>query len=717
MQSNSSPVPTPPGDSPPSRSRERVLEAIDQVGRVIAAELDLGRMVQAVTDMSTKLTGAAFGALFYNVLNEKGESYSLYTLSGVPREAFSKFPMPRNTALFSATFRGEGVVRLDDVLKDPRYGKNAPWRGMPDGHLPVRSYLAAPVASRGGEVLGGLFFGHPDPAQFSEEHEQIVVGIARYAAIAIENARLYERARTGEIANAELAAIVQSSDDAIVSKNLDGVIRSWNAGAERMFGYTAEEMVGKPISLLIPVTRPDEEALILARLRSGQQVDHFETVRVRKDGRQIHVSVTVSPIRDSTGQVIGASKVARDITDRKRAETEREQLLAAERRAHEEAQRHSRMKDEFLATLGHELRTPLNAVLGWATMLEGKRVEDPEIMHGLEVIRRNARLQGKLVEDMLDMSRIVSGKVRLNVQPVDLASVIDATLEAVRPAAIAKEVRLERALDASARPMSGDPNRLQQIVWNLVSNAVKFTPKGGAVRVAMGRVNSQVEISVSDTGQGIAPDFLPYVFDRFRQGDASTTRQQGGLGLGLAIVKHLTELHGGTVRAKSAGLGQGASFTVLLPIRAVHHEGVRDRDIEQTSQATAQSVSLAGLRAVIVDDEADARDLLRHVLEGVNISVQSARSAEEAFALVSKHSPDVLISDIGMPVEDGYSLIRRVRLLPKECGGEVPAIALTAFARGDDRRQALLSGFQMHVPKPVEATELLAVIASVTRRI
>lgn len=698
-------------------SRVQALESIDVVGRLIAAELDLDKLVQAITDASTELTQARFGAFFYNIINERGESYSLYTLSGAPREAFDGFPMPRNTALFGPTFRGEGIVRVDDVLRDPRYGKSAPFHGMPKGHLPVRSYLAAPVVSSAGEVLGGLFFGHPDPGRFREDHERLLAGIARYAAIAVDNARLYERARSGELANARLAAIIQSSDDAIVSKDLDGVVQTWNASAERMFGYSAQEMIGKPITLIVPPDRPDEEPAILARLRRGERVDHFETVRVRKDGQRIDVSVTISPIRDASGVIVGASKVARDITDRKRAEAEREHLLAAERAARGEVERHSRLKDEFLATLGHELRTPLNAVLGWASLLKGHETASPELLHGLEVIERNARLQGQLIEDLLEMSRIASGKVRLSVQRVDLPAVIQAALEAVKPAADAKGIRVHPVLDPLAGPVSGDPARLQQVFWNLLSNAVKFTPKGGRIQVLLERVNSHAEITIADNGQGITPEFLPHVFDRFRQADASTTRQHGGLGLGLAIVKHLTELHGGTVRAKSPGVGHGSAFTVMLPVRAAHHEPAPPAEPHAPPAAPLPGVSLAGLHAVVVDDEPDARELLRLVLGEAGVNVDTAASADEGFNLVRAGPVDILISDIGMPGEDGYSLIRRIRALPRDQGGGVAAVALTAFARADDRRRALLAGFQMHVPKPVEAAELLAVVASVTRRV
>lgn len=699
------------------RAKAKAMQAVDEVAQALASELDLALLVQRITDAGTKQTAAEFGAFFYNVVNDRGEAYSLYTLAGVPREAFSKFPMPRNTALFDATFRGEGIVRSGDVQKDPRYGKSAPHFGMPKGHLPVRSYLAAPVVSRTGEVLGGLFFGHPEPGRFTEEHERLLAGIARYAAIALDNARLFEKARAGDLANTRLAAIVQSSDDAIVAKDLNGVIQSWNAGAERMFGYSSAEIVGKPVMTLIPPDRPDEEANILARLRRGERVDHFETVRVTKDGRLINVSVTISPIRDSSGSVIGASKVARDITERKRAEAEREMLLAAERRARGEAERHSRMKDEFLATLGHELRTPLNAVLGWATILRGSKNDPAEVEHGLSVIERNARLQAQLIEDLLDMSRVVAGKLRLNVQEVDLSGVIQSAIESVRPAADARDIRLLPVLDAKSGPVSGDPGRLQQIIWNLLSNAVKFTPKGGKVHILMERVDSHIEVSVTDTGQGITEEFLPLVFDRFRQADASTTRQHGGLGLGLAIVKHLVELHGGTVSARSPGLGKGSTFTIILPVRATQKQFLTADPAPIVEDAGPAGISLSGLKVLVVDDDPDARDLVRHVLELAGAKAKLASSSSEAVDALRSELPHVIISDIGMPSEDGFALIRRIRAFPKDEGGTIPAVALTAFARAEDRRRALLSGFQMHVSKPVEPSELLAVVASLTRRV
>jgi PAS domain S-box-containing protein len=415
-----------------------------------------------------------------------------------------------------------------------------------------------------------------------------------------------------------------------------------------------------------------------------------------------------------------------DIHDRKQTEEERAALLAKAEAAYRDADAANRSKDEFLATVSHELRTPLNAIMGWTQLLlaSGPNAGDPERrQRGLETVVRNAKLQAQLIDDLLDVSRITSGKMRLDVQPTDLAAVIDAAVEAIRPAAEAKQIQLRRVLDPFAGPVMGDPARLQQVVWNLLSNAVKFTPKGGKAEVRLERVNSHVEILVADTGAGIAPEFLPHVFERFRQLDASTTRRHGGLGLGLAIVRHLVELHGGTVRVKSPGEGQGSTFVVGLPLSVAHltpGEGVRIHPrTEELAPADPcrddPALDLKGIRVLVVDDEPDARETLQQILEHCNAEARTVGSAAEAIKLLESWRPDVLLSDIGMPGEDGYDLIRRVRELPAERGGRTPAAALTAFARGEDRRRALRAGFQMHVAKPVDLQELAAVVASLAR--
>ncbi len=729
-----------------------------------------------------------------------------------------------------------------------------------------------------------------------------------------------------EVTARRLASIVDSSDDAIVGKDLNSIVTSWNSAAERIFGYSAQEMVGQSIKKIIPADLQYQEDEILARIASGHRVDHLETVRQTKSGELRDISVTISPIKDSAGNVVGVSKVARDITDRKAAEAklrvseqrfrqlwvtttdailimdadqdieyanpaveqvfgftpeeimaygltvlmperlreahrqgmkrylatgqrkldwrateipalhkggyefpleiafshfredgrdlfaafmrdisdrkkvqealehseslfrqladsmptifwaakpdgqadyynrrwyeftgldpntagedswmtvvhpadlkttaekwqysiragepyeyefryrraidgeyrwhlgralpvrdangdiqrwfgtstdihdhkvlqqENEQLLHSERAARGEAEHASRMKDEFLATLSHELRTPLNAILGWVQILASSdTVTEEDLTQGMEVIERNARAQAKIIEDLLDMSRIISGKVRLDVQRVELASIALATVESMRPAAAAKGVVLTAIIDPAAKPVSGDPHRLQQVFWNLLSNAVKFTPKGGRVQLLLERVNSHLDLSVVDTGQGIAPEFLPYVFDRFRQGDASTIRKHGGLGLGLAIVKQLVELHGGTVRVKSAGEGAGSTFTVSLPLSPIndsHREPVER--VHPTAASTLpieylSSIKLNGTKILVVDDEPDARTLVRRLLEERGALVSTAESANEAMHLMGAELPDVIVSDIGMPGEDGYSFIRRVRSLP-----------------------------------------------------
>jgi PAS domain S-box-containing protein len=526
-------------------------------------------------------------------------------------------------------------------------------------------------------------------------------------------------------------AIIDSSDDGIVSKDLNGVVRSWNPGAERVFGYTAAEMIGRPIEVLFPPDRKDEEPRILERLRRGERVDHFETVRVRKDGTLIDVSVTISPVRGPTGEVIGASKIARDVTAYKRLLRQREELLESERHARHEAERVGRVKDEFLATLGHELRTPLNAILGWAQLLRGRAAaaaagapaaagvggELMELVEGLEVIERNTRVQARLIEDLLDVSRITAGKIRLDVQRVDLGDVVKAAVASVRHAAEGKGVRLQVVLDPLAGPVRGDPGRLQQCAWNLLANAVKFTPRGGKVQVSLERVNSHLELCVADDGEGVAPDLLPHLFERFRQGDSSTKRRHGGLGLGLSIVRHLVELHGGTVRAKSPGIGQGATFCIELPLMPVRAPSDQPGDRAHPGGPSAASAwadhpSLAGIAVLVVDDEPDALALVRRVLEECGARVLTAGSAREGLALVAAERPDVIVSDIGMPDEDGYDFVRAVRALPADRGGRTPAAALTAFARAEDRTRALRAGYQTHVAKPVEPTELTAVVAS-----
>ena len=810
-----------------------------------------------------------------------------------------------------------------------------------------------------------------------------------------------------------LAAIVESSDDAIISKDLNGIITTWNRGAQNVFGYTAEEAIGQPVTMLMPPERVNEEPGIIARVRRGEKVDHYETVRRRKDGSLIDISLTVSPIRDAEGQIIGASKVARDITAQKRIERivreseerfftlaesvphmvwmanpdgdifwynrqwyeytgtnpaevegwgwqslhdpkllptvtekwrasletgkafemefplrgadgkfrwfltrvnpvsgpdgkiiywcgtntdiheqrrvdrrnrfileldervraiedpeeialelatmlgkhlgvdrcayaeveededhffipgdyrrdpeivsivghfsmsqfgaevlrlmranepyvvddvstdprvtdedrssykltqiqavicvplhkggrfvscmavhqrvprkwtedevdlvafvanrfwesiERARLIknlhaAVEREqiARTAAERTNRVKDEFLATVSHELRTPLNAILGWSALLRSEKLTEAAKAKAYETLHNSSRAQAQLIDDLLDVSRIITGKLRLEVQPVELAGLVEAAVESLRPAAEAKGVRLQMIIDPHAGPISGDPARLQQVLWNLVSNAVKYTPKKGRVYIKLEQVNSHVELTVSDTGVGIDPAFLPYVFERFAQEGTASFSGRAGLGLGLSIVRSLVEMHGGHVRAESEGRGKGATFTVslprlpLLPQTASPAKEKREHPSASTAFISIDAApDLRGLRVLVVDDEQDSRDLVREVLELCGAEVKPCGSAAEAFETLVHESFDILVSDIGMPGGDGYALLEKVRLLP-DAGG-MPAVALTAFARVEDRVRALKAGFQTHLPKPIEPVELAAVVASLTGR-
>jgi signal transduction histidine kinase/ActR/RegA family two-component response regulator len=401
---------------------------------------------------------------------------------------------------------------------------------------------------------------------------------------------------------------------------------------------------------------------------------------------------------------------------------EREQLLGSERAARSQSEQLSRTKDEFLATLGHELRTPLNAMLGWTQVLRRLAGLPAEAAKAAEVIERNARSQAQIIDDLLDMSRIISGKVRLNIQRIDLIALIEATLETVRPAAEAKRVQLHAMLEPAAGPVHGDPNRLQQVLWNLLTNAVKFTPPEGHITVSLARVDSHVEVQVVDSGEGIDSTFLPHIFDRFRQADASTRRRHGGLGLGLSIARQIVELHGGTVTGNSAGRGAGATFRVMLPIIAVTSDfndaqngAERPARSPQFTDATKSAqTDLTGIKVLVVDDEADARALIERVLTEGNARVITAASVEEALRVLAEHVPDILISDIGMPGEDGYTLIRRLRS-GNDPVALIPAIALTAYARHEDRLRAGEAGFQLHLSKPLEATELVAAIRALAK--
>jgi len=706
-----------------------------------------------------------------------------------------------------------------------------------------------------------------------------VVGISKISRDISERNRNESLKEESLAAVRRLAAIVESSDDGIIGMSMDGTITAWNRGAERMYGYAAAEVLGQSIRLVIPEDRREEASEVLERIKLGERVEHFETLRCRKDGTRFPVSLMVSPILYDGGTVIGASKIARDISEQKRAsqraaflaevgavlggsleylttlktvadlavpsiadwcavdiltdERKLERLAVAhvdpakidlartirsryedpnspysapsvvrtgtpamlrevsddmiaasakgdqERialvrslglrsymivplttrgrtlgaltlataesgrlyteddfrfaqdvafraalavdnaRAYNDAQVANRLKDEFLATLSHELRTPLNAILGYSRMLQSGMLTPDKHAHALHTVERNATSLTQIVEDVLDVSRIISGKIRLNIQSVDLPAVVSDAIATVMPAADAKQIRVQTILDPRAAPISGDPDRMQQIVWNLVSNAVKFTPKHGTVQVRLERVNSHVEIVVSDTGAGIPPDFLPHIFERFRQADSGTTREHGGIGLGLAIVRHLVELHGGTIHAVSGGHEKGSTFRVRLPIMIVHHEEALERRVHPTTNLArreTQLPDLGGLSVLAVDDDADARSLVSETLESQGARVVAVESAQEALDTLQRTRPDILLADIGMAHTDGFDLIKRIRQSSDPAIREVPAAALTAYARAEDRMKVLQSGFQMHLAKPVDPAELIVAVASLAKR-
>ncbi len=526
-------------------------------------------------------------------------------------------------------------------------------------------------------------------------------------------------------------------DYAIFMLDASGHVSTWNRGAQRIKGYAAEEIIGQHFSRFYPaadVASGKCERELAEASATGRFED--EGFRVRKDGSRFYANVVITALRDPDGNLVGFAKVTRDLTERKKQEQDRIareraeearrvaeeselrlKALAAElARERDRAESVVRVKDEFLATLSHELRTPLNAIVGWGTMLQNTPLDEATQKKAVDTIVRNAFAQNRLIDDLLDVSRIITGKLRLDIAGVDLGQIVAAAVDVVRPAADAKGVRLELLNDSKAILLKGDATRLQQVFWNLLANAVKFTPKDGWVRVALRRSESDVEIRVSDSGIGVSPEFLPHVFDRFAQqpGAGVTMRRTGGLGLGLAIVKHITELHGGTAAAASDGDGKGATFTVKLP-------GGRAKEATPATSAVPSSAvsarPLHGLHLLVIEDEPDSRELTDMILTKAGASVVAVASVREAFeSLAYDGLPDAIVSDIGMPDEDGYSFIRRLRARPSEQGGRIPALALTAFARSSDRTETLRTGFQNHVAKPIEPKELVLLVANLTGR-
>jgi PAS domain S-box-containing protein len=530
----------------------------------------------------------------------------------------------------------------------------------------------------------------------------------------LEITRDLTQRRQGEQAlreSEELFGLLVASvkDYAIFMLDPRGRIVTWNAGAERLKGYRAEEIIGSHFSRFYPeedlkAGKPAHELAVA--IAEGRYEE--EGWRVRKDGSQFWASVTITAVHDREGVLRGFAKVTRDLT-RQREAAKQELELVREQSARTAAEKANQVKDEFLAVLSHELRTPLNAIVGWAHLLRSPENLGPEqVSRGLQAIERNATIQNQIVSDVLDISRITSGKVRLSPRRVDTREVVTAAVDTIRLAADAKRMELRWVVPAEPQLVWADPDRLQQVVWNLLSNAVKFTPAGGHVEASLARTDSRVVITVSDTGVGISPGFLPHVFESFRQADSSSTRAHGGLGLGLAIAKRLVEIHGGEVRASSEGEGRGTTLTVTLPVLPVAGLAPAAHSIVPPSASRLDGVSV-----LVVDDHEDSRELVTAFLEGLGAVVHSAGSAAEGLALLRRERPDVLVSDLEMPGESGYEMIQKVRALPLGDGGLTPAVALTAYARSEDRIRVLAVGFQDHVAKPALPEELAAAIAAV----
>jgi PAS domain S-box-containing protein len=524
-----------------------------------------------------------------------------------------------------------------------------------------------------------------------------------------------EELRTSEI---RYRRLFEAARDGILILNAETLkITDVNPFMTELLGYSHAEFLGKELWEIGLFSDKEVSQAAFRELQETGYLRYEDLPLQTKHGELREVEFVSNVYREDDRQVIQCN--IRDITNRKRAQEEGRQLLENCQVAHAEVDAANTIKDEFLATLSHELRTRLTSILGWSQMLTDGKLDGVESKRALETIVRSARAQRRLIDDLLDISRIITGKLRLDVRPVELAPIIESVVEGVRPAAEARSIHLQTAIDPLTSSISGDPDRLQQIIWNLLTNAIKFTPKGGRVEIRLERIASHMEIIISDTGQGIAPEFLLHVFERFRQSDSSSTRRHGGLGLGLSIVRQLVEMHGGTVTAESPGEGAGTTFKVILPLLSVHQE-LSDVDMMRaltgSKTLTDWQPSLNDLRVLVVDDEPDARELIAVVLTRRGAEVISVGSAVEALAEMERQAFDVLVSDIGMPLMDGYALISKIRQLPKERGGRIPAAALTAYAGVEDRMRALSAGYQIHIPKPVEPAELTTVVANLAGR-
>jgi PAS domain S-box-containing protein len=562
----------------------------------------------------------------------------------------------------------------------------------------------------------GIFESHYSP--LLDEENNITGGLAVITDITA-------RKQAEEATNAayrQLAFHVESSPLAVIEWDSDFRVSRWSKSAERLFGWKAEDVLGKHVNewRFVFADDVDAVALVTNRQREGMEVQGVQRNRnYTRGGAVLYCEWYNSVLHDDRGKLVSVLSLVLDVTARQSAEEERAASLLRERDARRHAEEADRLKDEFLATLSHELRTPLTSILGWASMIRNGEVEGSNASRAIETIERNARSQARLIDDLLDVSRIITGNLRLDLHPLNLAPIVEAALDALRPTADVKGIRLQTHFTPEECLVKGDPNRLRQVIWNLLSNAIKFTQRGGSVNIDLNCIESTARLMVSDTGDGISAEFLPYVFDRFRQAEGSISRKQGGLGLGLAVARHLVELHGGTIRAESEGPGKGSVFSVDLPLgqerRDPAHAEERRRELERR-RSRSGVVRLDGVHVLLVEDDDDSRKLLGTMLKRHGATVTSTKSAAEALSVFEGELPDVMISDIGMPDQDGYELIRKLRRLPVEQGGAIPAIALTGYASRKDRERALSSGYDQHMAKPIEQADLIKAIAALIGR-
>jgi hypothetical protein len=647
-------------------------------------------------------------------------NHAMERISGIASEkvlgknAFDVFPFLKETGedkCFFAALGGENTVSENRPYTIPETGREGFFRGY-----------YSPLRDRQDNVVGGIAF--------------------------IRD--ITERKRAEEAAHDAYRRMifhVENSPLAVVEWDTDFRVSRWSESAERLFGWKAEEVIGKHVGDWHFVFDEDVDAVeqVTNRQRFGEELQGVQRNRnYTKDGAVLYCEWYNSVLRDKAGNLVSVLSQVLDFTARKLAEEERSALLERERDARRQAQESDRLKDEFLATLSHELRTPLTSILGWAILINKGEVEEANLDRAIETIERNARSQARLIDDLLDVSRIITGNLRLDIRPINLVSVVEAAKDGLLPTAEAKRITVQTEFEGQSCLVKGDPNRLRQVIWNLVLNAIKFTPRDGSVTVSIECSEPYVRLKVSDTGEGIPSEFLPYVFDRFRQAEGSLTRKQGGLGLGLAVVRHLVELHGGNVMAESPGKGKGSTFTVDLPPAedrrdpARAHERRLEVERRRSAGAASPGADISGVKVLLVEDDDDTRGLLVLTLKRRGADVTSAASSSEALRLfnnagsssaslgdgtsgsgneqgarsASTRPVDVIIGDIGMADEDGYEFMRKVRALPPERGGLVPAIALTGYATRKDRERALAAGYQLHLAKPVEPEDLITAIAS-----